>query len=712
MPRLTHVQTSFNAGQFSERLADRSDLSKYANASRKFLNFLPLVQGPASNRTGTKRIADALTDTCKPLLIPFESSVDAAYVLEFGDLKMRVYKDRALVTSDISWNTLTVDQWDQLTVDQWDQMFVDSGAFELVTPWTCAQLGQLKYTQSADVLFVCHPKVRPQEIRRLADTSWTIVDFDFKDGPFLEINPTLADPSPTTLTPSGVTGSITLTASAVAGINGNTGFQSTDVDRLVRLLDAAGNWTWGRITAVTSTTLVDFDIVGPDLSSAAARDTWRLGAWSDTTGWPQVPMFHYQRLWFAATDTDPQTLYASKDDDIDNFAPTDTDGTVLDTSGFVRTIADALVNAIKWMESDAQGLLIGTNTAEFSGRSSGRFSPIKPDDFTVVRQTTHGSADNVKPYKIGNAVLFAQRSGRELREILFTFADDQFVANEMSLLADDLVIPDIAQLAYMRQPQSILWVILEDGSLRSMTYERPEDVVAWAPHQLGGSFQGGPPVVESIAVIVDEPYDLLYLAVKRTINGATKRSIEFLEDPFEDDANQDDAYFVDYGKTTQFGTPTAVVNGLAHLEGESASILGDGAVYPKQVVIGGQITLDPPVTKVHVGLGYDSILTTMRIIPERSPFEPRGKMASVYNIGLSVFRTLGGFAGGEETQLDEIDYRSTSDLMDTPPPLFSGVIDVSKVLSHTKDPVVTVKQSDPLPMRLLSITSEIDVTDV
>lgn len=462
MPAPLEILTSFNAGEWSPNLYGRSDLQKFPNAQRLMLNALPMVQGGFYNRPGFDFIAEARSHDSFVRLMPFQFSIEQSYIIELGDGYARFYRDRG-------------------------QLLSGGSPVEASSPWTSGQLPNIKFAQSADVIYVGHPDYPPQEIQRVSDTSWQIVDHDFLDGPYLDINPTLADSSPTTLQASAATGSVTITASAVTGINGGDGFKETDIGRHIRMKVGSNDWGWAIITAWTSTTVVTATVQST-LSSTSTTDQWHLGAWSDTTGWPHVPVLHQERLFWGATGEQPQRFWSSETNNFSNYQPSQLDDSVLDTDSIVAEIFGSdrgQVNGIRWMESTDKGLLIGTSSGEFVVRASVGTS-ITPSDRRVDRQSSHGSEDKSLPVRVDESVVFVQRARRRLQEVAFNFSSDQFVGTDLNKLADHLPAADITEVAYLKEPDSVIFATLSNGKLLSLTHKRQDDVVAWAQHTLGG----------------------------------------------------------------------------------------------------------------------------------------------------------------------------------------------------------------------------------
>ena len=289
---------------------------------------------------------------------------------------------------------------------------LDNVAVELVTPWPEATLPDISYAQSADVIYFAAGGSYPvYRLERYGHSSWSLIKVLFSDGPWLTENS-----ESTTLTPGATSGNgVTITASAVTGINDDTGFRTADVGRLIRIKDAANNWTWMQIVGYTSTTQVSVDIKGPNLSSTAARSTWRLGEWNDTDGWPSVVSFIQQRFATARTTKEPQKFWLSKSADIQNFADSDTEGTVVDDSSINYKFASREVNTIRWIASRKKPI-IGTQGGNWTLNSDG--AVLTPTDISAVFEVSGGVAP-IPPLEIRSRLVFAQAQSRKLVE----FAD-------------------------------------------------------------------------------------------------------------------------------------------------------------------------------------------------------------------------------------------------------------------------------------------------
>jgi|6_EtaG_2_1085325.scaffolds.fasta_scaffold02318_3 hypothetical protein len=617
----------------------------------------------------------------KVRLVPFEFSTTQAYILEFGDLFVRVYKDNGQIQT--------------------------AGPVEITTPYLEADLLGLKFCQSADTLYIAHRGYAPRKLTRSSHTSWTLTTISFSGAP--------------------------------------SGF-------------------------------------------AGGADEY-----------PACVTFFEERLYWAGSNDNPQTIWASKSGDFENMAV----GTGADDDAIEFALAASQVNVIQWLIGSSAGLLVGTVGGEF--KLTGGTGPVTPTNVQVIPETRYGS-NNVSPIEAGRAVLYMQRAGTKLRELAFNLDVDGLVAPDMTILSEHITAGGIVDMAYQKEPDTLVWLVRADGTLINVTYERDQNVVAWARHPIGGYFGNatitvtdytniavgttlvftksdgttvtftseasggtapsadngwrpnesndttadnlftainahadftvsnpaanvvtieetahkvgyltivssdttrlavtdeGNAVVESAACIpsVDGLSDEVWISVKRTINQTTKRFVEYLNP----------AIYVDSGLTYS-GAAATTFSGLEHLEGERVQIIAgtstSKAVYPDATVTGGSVSITGNGrTHAYIGLGYETTLTTLS--PE---FELAGGGSTVglkkawNRIQVNVYQTVGLTINDQD-----IIFRITSDLLDNPPPQFTGIKDITQLGWDPEDLELTIKQKQGLPMTILNITGDLSV---
>ena len=920
MSRVSQIKTNWTAGEISKDLFGRVDITKYANGAETLENFIVQPHGGITRRPGTRFVKEVKTSSAKPRLIPFEFSTTQAYVIEFGNLYVRFYKDNGSIleaNKTISGATQAnpcvvtatshgYDNGDEIYIasvvgmtelngkyykiknkttntfelTDIDDTNINSSAFTaygsagtaarvytVTTTYATADLFDLQFAQSADVLYIAHPSYTPRKLTRTAHTTWTISDITFTDGPYQDENITT-----TTLTPSHTSGSSrTITASATTGINGGDGFQTTDVGRLIsvghqatawaastayavgdvrrnsgnvyecikagtsdgsggpsgegdEIVDNGATWKflrdggiqWGycTVTARTNTTVVTVT-VNETFGGTSAESKWRLGAWCDTTGFPAAVAFYEQRLFWAGSSEQPQTLWGSKSGDYENHTP----GT-LDDDPVIYTLATDQVNVIKWL-SPGKVMAIGTVGGEFIFSGSTTADALTPTNVRVVREGTRGSASHT-PIRIDNVVIFIQRQKRKIREFVYQFDSDSFQSPDLTILSNQVTKGGVTEIAFQQEPSTIIWGVKADGQLIGMTYLRDQQVVAWHRHKLGGTSGSctitvsdyaniaagttltftksdgsevtftseaagasdpadtslgwrpntsnnvtadniytrinahsdftvanpaaavvtveettragaGPltvvssdttrlattdqaiPIVESLAIIPSSTTgeEELWMIVQRTINGTTRRYIEYLSNQFDvdEDETKADAFFIDSGLTYS-STAASSISGLDHLEGEAVSILGDGSVYTKRNVSSGAISsIDPTVEKAQIGLTQQCTMKTLRPEAGGDDGTAQSKTKRDFEVTLRFISTLGGQIGPDTSNLDEIIFRTGSDPMDSSPPLFTGDKKVSVRGGWDTDGQMLYINDEPLPVHITALITRIITHD-
>ena len=671
------IQNNTNAGEISPLLEGRVDLRPYLNGLKKCLNFIPLAQGPITRRTGTMYVAAPKYSNKAARLIRFEYSTTQAYILEFGDQYVRFFRNEGRLESP------------------------PGTPIEVATPYVEADLPLLRFSQSADTLYITHPSYAPRKLIRNSSVSWTLTTITFTDGPYLALNSTA-----TTITPSGTTGAITLTATSSI-------FVATDVGRLVRVLHGS-TWGYATITGYTSGTVVNAT-VNNAFGATTASTNWRLGLWGATTGYPGCSTFFEDRLYFGGVTNYPDRVTGSRVSSYEDFSPSNTAGTVADSDAVSFTLNATDVNAIYWMAGDEKGLLCGTAAGEWVVSPSTLGEALTPTNVTAKRVTKYGSK-NIAPVQTGKGAIFVQRAGRKLRDFSYNWQVEGFQAPDITFLSEHITVGGVKEMSYQSEPQPILWVVRNDGTLLSLTYEMSKDVYGWARHRLGGDaiitniYSPSYSKVESVACIPASAgtSDETWFLVSRTINGSTVKSIEYLTYLYIDSEDTGERFFVDMGAIYS-GVPATVISGLTWLEGATVSILADGATHPNKTVSGGSITLDRSASVVHVGLGYISDAWTLRINAGATTGTAQGRIKRITKVVLRLFQTLGLKYGPNDSHLDTLTFRKTSDHTNSAPPyLDDDTRELTWNEGYTRSGRMYFRQDQPLPMTVLALMPIVD----
>ena len=716
MPKASPIQNSFNAGELSPQLKGRADLEKYRNGCEIMENFLPQIHGPAKKRPGTRFVKEVKDSSKFTRLIPFEFSNTQAFAIEFGDETIRFFANGGIVLDGAT-------------------------PYEIASPYSDDELRDLEYAQSADVIYLAHPNHPPHKLARFGPTNWVIAPVVFNWPPFND-----ESVGTLTLTPSAVTGNITITASSSFFVAEDVGsffkFQETVASRYNQWTqgvshtagnrvqwrgnvyeatnaatagsrppihlegtesDGAVNWTflhdgagYAQVTAFTSPTVVNATVIRR-LPEAVATTRWSEGAWSTRRGFPRTVTFYEDRLWFAGSNNRPQTLWASVIGDYENHKYGTNDDDALN-----YTINTQDLNTIQWL-SPTKVLAIGTANGEFTLSAQQISDPVTPTNVRITPQTTFGAAESVRPLRIGGSILFLQRAGRKVREYTYNFETDSFVAPNLNVLAEHITGTGVVDLAYQQEPNQIVWAPCACGTLVGLTYERQEDVVGWHRQLVGGA-------VESVVALPhwDGDQDVLWMIVKREINGNTVRYVEYLEKYLDNEY----AFYVDSGLTYD-GPPATTISGLDHLEGEELAVLADGAVHPNVTVTSGSVTLQAPASVVNLGLPYKATVVTMPIEAGAADGVAQGKQMRINNIVMRLFRTGAGlYYGSNENRMDELHLRRTNDNMDSPVPLFTGDTKLAPWPGeYQQAPQMRIEHRLPTPCTLVALMPQLNTYD-
>ncbi|CAK0775893.1 conserved hypothetical protein [Gammaproteobacteria bacterium] len=402
---------------------------------------------------------------------------------------------------------------------------------------------------------------------------------------------------------------------------------------------------------------------------------------------PGAVSYFEQRRCFAGARNFPQNIWMTKSGTESNMSYS---LPVRDDDRISFRVAAREANTILHIVPLGQLVLL-TAAAEWLVTSVNS-DAITPTSISVRPQSYVG-ASNVQPVIVNNSLIYGAARGGHVREMAYSWQAGGFITGDLSLRAPHLFDGyTIRDLAYAKAPQPLIWMVRSDGKLLGLTYIPEQQVGAWHQHDtVGGSF-------ESCAVVAEGDDDILYVVVKRTINGQVKRYIERLV-PRRFDA-QRQAFFVDCGATYS-GAPATIISGLDHLEGKTVSILADGLVHPHRTVHNGRITLQSSASKVQVGLPITSELQTLPVAVQLDGSLGQGHTKNVNKAWLRVYRS-GGIAIGPDTEhLTEAKWRSTS--------LESEEIQVSLPPSWGNSGQIFVRQTDPLPLTILNLTLEVAV---
>lgn len=357
---------------------------------------------------------------------------------------------------------------------------------------------------------------------------------------------------------------------------------------------AADHMAVARVVSVSSSTSAIVDMETAAASTRATKN-WREGVWSDANGWPASVGFYQERIVFGGSPSYPQTAWMSKVGDYGDFGLS---SPVLDDDAVTVPLVSRKVSGIRFFVS-LNKLISLTSDAEWLIGGSPTSDAISPTNVSPSVQGYRGCAD-VEPVVVGDVILYVQSQGSHVRDLGYEFASDSYTGADLTLLANHLFAGvRIKEWCYQQEPDSMVWAVLSDGSLVSLTYMRDQNVFAWSRHPLA---EGA--ACESVSCVKTPHGDVVYFIIKR--NGV--RTVEEMKaSPVTAPA---EAFYVDGGVTVR-GENVSSVSGLEHLEGLTVTGLADGNVCRDMKVTGGSVTLDRAASVVHVGLPYTSEFETL-----------------------------------------------------------------------------------------------------
>lgn len=741
MSKASPIIGNFNAGELSPMLDGRTDFNKYASGSSILENFVPTVQGPIVRRGGTRFVHEVKDSSKKVFLQLFEFSVDQAYILEFGNLYVRFYT------------------WDAVTKVRGILESSPGVPVEVVTPYTTADLfnadgtPKLGIEQSGDFLYIAHGSYQQRIIKRTSAVAFTIEVYEAKGGPWQSLNETA-----TTVYASAETGTgVTLTASAALFTSQMVGSLfylesretnaipawevskaivvgdrrradgktyealtagTTGTNRPVHtegaLFDGDGSsvkWQYRdpgygyvRITGFTSSTVVTADVIDrlPSQTVGAPQATtrWALSEWSTAQGWPTDVAFFRERLWWGRK----QKAWGSVSADFTDFSPRNF-GQVTADMAISITLVSGKINDIQWMSGDEE-LLCGTAGGEFSVGELTNGDPLGPGNVRTKLISAYGSRA-IQPIKNGDATMFIQRAGLKARDVSYDSLNYKYKGSDATVLAEHITASGVINIAFAQEPDPIVWAVLANGSLIGFTWNNEQEVRGWHRHPVGGNG-----FVESLAVMPAAEGDRneLWLVVRRTINGVTKRYVEYMERPWRLGDAQSSSFYVDCGLTYN-GAPTSTISGLGHLEGMTVDILADGSPQPQRVVTGGAITLQRTASIAQIGLPCPCKYRSMRIEAGAADGTAQGKTKRIHKSVMRFLNTGGGRFGSRADNMDGITFRKASDPMTAPVPLFNGDKVVTWPEGYNGDGYVMYQNDQPTPATLVAFMPQIVTQD-
>ena len=751
---------SFAGGEITPEMYGRLDNVKFQTGVAQALNVITLPHGPLTKRSGSRFTNYAGDPTKKPRIIPFAFSSTQTMIIELGNLYVRFHTDggtlleasksvtamtsanpgvftsaahgfanndalfllstvpsinaRYYKVANSTANTFTLKHpVTSADIDTSGIVYAVgmtvARVYTIASPYLEADLYDITYTQSADVLTLAHAGYQTRELRRLGAASWTLT------APTLGSSPTPTAPTATvggagggspkdyyykvtSVTADGLEESLpvgpTTAANRDLSVAGNkitvawvaAAGLTTPSYRVYKAVNRVGG-LYGFIGETKDVDFVD-DNITADYSRSPPSSVIRL----DTAGnYPAAVSYHEQRKAFGGTTNNPQAIYMTRVATENNLAVS-----------VPSNEEDALSVSIKAQQQNAVRHLVPLNdllalTVGGVWRVYGQGDkPLLPSTLATKGQTFYG-ANNVQPQLTGNTCLYVEKNGRRVRDVSYSWQAQVYTSTDRSLMAPHLFQSySITDIAFSRSPDQVLWAVRSDGRLLSMAYVPEQEVYGWTQHSTNGAYRG-------VAVVTEGNDDVLYAVTVRVLHNTAVYCIERSVPRMF--SSQEEAYFVDCGSTYE-GPPVNGIQGLSHLEGRTVVALADGAVVKNLVVSEGAVQLDVPASTVHVGLAYTADVQTLPLSIDGAPASGQGTEKNTSYAYLRVNSTGGFTVGPDSTMLTEPPLR-TNENYDTPTRLQTGIIDILIQPDWGADAQVWLRSADPVPFTLAALTTKV-----
>ena len=737
MGKANIIQSNFSGGELDPKLKGRVDLPRYHSSLQKCLNTYPLIGGGATRRAGLRFVSNrgASVSVRQIPFIIFKKDVTPSvlqgYVAEFkNDNTIHFYTNGSKLAASLT-SPFTDTDLKKIRYSQFNNILYlvhpDFPPQQLVrtddSNWSIsavtfnhsrplAKTATLSKLECVSTTNPYNPNVKGpggaegynQFIASHTAVARTDTPHGFRTGMVLTIAG--ATPSdyngtvkirvtsdktfeyPLSSSIATATGTITATASLSVTRSGSTATVKFDDPHGLKpgqAIKISGcnqtEYNGEFVITVTDEGTFTYAVTGTPASPAIGAIKAERLLWSAVanTGYPSAICFFEQRMILAATKAHPQTIWGSETGNITNLASNTGDS---DPFEFVLSAATSNIYHL----AATKQIYILTYDREFM-LQGGVEKPLTPTNLQIKEMTGYGAREKVRPLFVGGEFLFATRHGKKLRASAYRYESDSYAAPDISVIASHLAELGLEEMAYTMEPVSAVWIVTSDGKLLSVTYDRDQDVIAWARHETDGLFK-------SVVVIPHNDADQVWVSVERTIGGTAYTYVEVFDRALNTDScitGTDEA-----GKATW--------TGLSLLEGKTVDILADGVVMPPQVVASGQITLPRNANEVEIGLHYTS---EMKDLPPELPTATgtaQGQAISVNKCIVRLHESIGCSING-----DVVPFRSFgAGVLDAPVAPFSGDKDIS-LLGWEEKGVVTITQTQPLPFTVLAIIKEVTV---
>lgn len=688
----------------------------------------------------------------KSILVPFMVSRNISYMLEFGEKYIRFFRNHKEITADNQavYKIIT----DYLTSDLWDEN------------------GEplLRFTQSADVMYLFLPNKKAKKLTRKADNDWNLSDADFKLGPWEDLN---TDENKTLVINNGFLQSSGFSLSDLlgaviriyqspsventyweAGISVTNGkeyksdgkFYTTNTSGTsgnqkpthTEGYESDGKLVWEyrhsgygsiRITDIKNANQASYEIVEGKYLPKSIYNTpsfkWQKTILSEPGVYPSCGCFFKERLCLGINAKTGPVIGFSGTGDYENFDDLSFGEQLADCGMKLPILSD--LAEIQWL-SAVDSLYVGTSGGITEIRPQTSAEVFGPENITYDTATKIGTA-NLQPILMGGSELYVGPGARSIYDLMYVNDNQAYQPQEISLMASKWLEKGVRNWALQYTPNRIIWMVTKDGKLLGLTYNLDQQVQAFHLHETDGEFV-------SVAAIPspDGQTDELWACVRRVLNGQNAYCIEYFRDglpvsvPADYSEEERQSYFLKYsyyvhcGKQFTFEEPVAQVSGLDWLEGREVAVLADGAVVRGKTVKNGQITLPKPATVVTVGIPYKTTFEPLPVYVEGANGTGNARTQRINKIVLRLLNSGGFWYGEDKNNMDYISLRKAGE-NELAIPLKSGDLLLNwngtathndilgREIPNSTGARMIFEQKDPLPLHILAVYPQLEISN-
>lgn len=452
-----------------------------------------------------------------------------------------------------------------------------------------------------------------------------------------------------------------------------------------------------KLTEITSDSTAKAH-VEKELGSTDMTTNFLWGAWSEEFGYPQTLCFFQDRLCFGGTKKQPYMVWMSRTGDYGNFSVEKASGTVTDDSAVALAFVSRKQFKILHLIASTD-LIVLTAGNEWTVSGSDTVTPSKA---VPKMQTTRGCS-TVEPLMIGGRIVFVQGRGSTVRDMAYSYETDSYGGNDLTLLAKHIIENvQIVDSAYKQEPDSTIYFVRSDGTMACLSYIMEQKVYAWSTIETQGK-------IESVAAVQEGDEDIIYLVVKREINGVTVRNIEYLAKNPAKSNNPDDYIMLDnaieYSTAEKSSGETEI--DAAELTGEKVTVIGDGRMYSGLTVSqDGTVTLPAAVQHAFIGLPYRSIVELPNVEIRTGDGTMQGRKKQISNCILRLSNSLGGMVGPDINTMDLMNFDEQNAVSDIK--LFTGDKHMTLPIGgFNNEGRVIIVTDEPYPFNLLAVVREV-----